>query len=180
MYCQNCGKELLDSDDKYCRYCGSELNISKEIKNDSVSSQYNPPSLKWFNFYYAVGLPITIIFNIIMNVIPITSQIVEHNNYNFFSVSTIILFFILYIFIPVSAQLNLKSSKETGYKFLLLFLICDYICKITFSFVTVIIYHSEDIFTYIFLFTLIYSIWFIPNIIYFFKRRKYFCECDKK
>ena len=103
MYCQNCGKELLDSNDKYCRYCGSELNISKEIKNDGVSSQYNPPSLKWFNFYYAIGLPITIIFNIIMNVIPITSQIVEHNNYNFFSVSTIILLFILYIFIPVSA-----------------------------------------------------------------------------
>ena len=26
MYCQNCGKELLDSNDKYCRYCGNECN----------------------------------------------------------------------------------------------------------------------------------------------------------
>lgn len=173
MFCQNCGKELLDSNDKYCRYCGTKLNISKEIKTDNVSSQYNIPSLKWFNFFYKIYLPIVIILNFIFT-LPQVLQFAEAGGYNIFSIFYLILCITLYIIIPFLAYLKIEKSKETGYRFILIFLICDYVYRVIFTSVTTAVNYADTLSTCIVLSTLIYAIWYVPNIVYFIKRRNYF------
>ena len=160
MQCKKCGKECLESEltNNLCENC---------IKNENI------PSLKWFNFFYKIYLPIVIILNFIF-AIPQLSQIVETETYNSFTVSYIILCIVLYIIIPFLAYSKVEKSKETGYILILLVLICDYVCKVLFTSVSTVVNYSGNIFTYIVLSTLIYAIWFVPNIIYFIKRRKYF------
>ena len=160
MQCKKCGKECLESEltNGLCIDC---------IKNEDI------PSLKWFNFFYRIYLPIVIILNFIF-AIPQVSQIVETDNYNFINISYIILCIVLYIIIPILAYSKVEKSKETGYRLILLFLICDYICKVLFTSATTTVNYGGNIFTYIALCTLIYAIWFVPNIVYFIKRRNYF------
>ncbi len=160
MQCKKCGKECLESEltNNLCENC---------IKNENI------PSLKWFNFFYKIYLPIVIILNFIF-AIPQVSQIVETETYNIFTVSYIILCIVLYIIIPFLAYSKVEKSKETGYILILLVLICDYVCKVLFTSVSTVVNYSGNIFTYIVLSTLIYAIWFVPNIIYFIKRRNYF------
>lgn len=172
MYCQYCGKELLDSNDEYCRHCGKKLKKDSKL---NTSTQNKTPTLKWFNFFYKIYLPIIIFLNFIF-LIPQVSQIVDYGYFNFLNISYIILCLALYIFIPLLAYLKIKTSKETGYKFILLFLLGDYVCKIAFTSVNTTINYNGNIFVYIIVSTLIYAIWFVPNLIYFFKRKDYFCN----
>lgn len=160
MQCKKCGKECMESEliNGLCFECTENKNI---------------PSLKWFNFFYRIYLPIVIILNFIF-AIPQVSQIVEADNYNFINISYIILCIVLYIIIPILAYSKVEKSKETGYRLILLFLICDYVCKVLFTSATTTVNYGGNIFTYIALCTLIYAIWFVPNIVYFIKRRNYF------
>ena len=160
MQCKKCGKECLESE------------LTNGLCEDCVRNKDMPP-LKWFNFFYRIYLPIVIILNFIF-AIPQVSQIVETDNYNFINISYIILCIVLYIIIPILVYSKVEKSKETGYRLILLFLICDYICKVLFTSATTTVNYGGNIFTYIALCTLIYAIWFVPNIVYFIKRRNYF------
>lgn len=160
MQCKKCGKECLESE------------LTNSLCEDCVRNEDMLP-LKWFNFFYKIYLPIVIILNFIF-VIPQVSQIIETENYNFINISYIILSIILYIIIPFLAYLKVEKLKETGYRLILIFLMCDYICKVFFTSATTTVNYGGNIFIYIALCTLIYAIWFVPNIVYFIKRRNYF------
>lgn len=160
MQCKKCGKECLESE------------LTNSLCEDCVRNEDMPP-LKWFNFFCKIYLPIIIILNFIFG-LPAIAQIIETNNYNFINISYIILSIVLYIIIPILAYSKVEKSKETSYRLILLFLICDYICKVLFTSATTTVNYGGNIFTYIALCTLIYAIWFVPNIVYFIKRRNYF------
>ena len=160
MQCKKCGKECMESE------------LTNGLCEDCVRNKDMPP-LKWFNFFCKIYLPIIIILNFIFG-LPSIAQIVESENYNFYNVSYVVLYISLYIIIPLSAYLKVEKNKETGYRFIVLFLICDYVCKVLFTSATTTVNYGGNIFTYIALCTLIYAIWFVPNIVYFIKRRNYF------
>ncbi len=166
MYCQYCGKELSDSSDNYCRNCG------KKLKTDS-SAQSTTPSLKWFNFFYKIYLPVVIFFGLFSLAFQ-AYDIIYNGFFDLFSVSCLVLDIVLYIVIPLIAYIKVEKSKEIGYRVILIFLICDYVCK-TFLISTISAFNNDSsILENIILTALIYAIWFIPNIIYFLKRKKYF------
>lgn len=163
MYCRNCGKEVL-KEDNFCKFCGEQLH-EKEAKM----------SLKWFGFFSKVYLPIIIFFNIII-IIPQISNIIEINYFDMPSVLIIILNIILYIIIPIFIYSKLSNSEQIGITMLITFLCLDYFvkCLLTPAYITT--QYSENFFIYFILTAIIYSFWFVPNIIYFFKRRNLFIE----
>ncbi len=174
MYCSNCGKET-DTEDKYCKYCGKKLlkdnnkNNETEIEEkDSTSSI----SMKYLNFFAKWYLP----FVVIVNFIIICGNFNFNNEIDTTLLCTFILYLILYIAIPIKLISGIEKKEKFGFFLLISFFILDYLIKLI---VGINMYLQTNIIDeyfiiYTFILLLIYAIWYIPNIIYFAKRKKVF------
>jgi len=170
MYCTNCGKEI-NEEDKFCGFCGKK-NKKVNICNKDENNKEKIFSMKYFNFFktWYVG------FLIIMNLITLIGNVEYIQN---FENEYIIIFFIidivLYILIPIKLISDLDKKTEFIFCLLMSFLILDYGIKtISSTLYYVIDNRDSNYFMYLILYALIYGIWYIPNIIYFTKRRKMF------
>lgn len=172
MYCTNCGKKVNDTY-KFCKYCGNAIETEKKIEkntNTVIIDKQENLSMKYFRFYSTWYLFLAIVFNIIN--IAGFGNIDEWNSYTYMA---LLLEFILYIAIPIKLVHEMPKKTKFIFKLLLAFLILDYICKVIFNSINYLYDNpNESILTYILLLIAFYAIWYIPNIIYFIKRKNIF------
>lgn len=165
MYCSSCGKEIGE-DEKFCKYCGSSIHKNiQNNENDTIKI-----GMKYFNFYSKFYLSFIIIINMLSFVN--FSGIEEWNIYTY---AILVIDIMLYILLPMKLLNDLRKKTKFIYKLLLAFLLLDYIFKvITVSFTIYINHPESSLIEYIFLSISIFGIWFVPNLIYFIKRKKFF------
>lgn len=172
MYCTNCGKEVKESY-KYCNNCGSEIETIE--KNEKKYIQEDVPKencfgMRYFKFFSTVYLTIVAIISII--------NMINYRNieeWNIYITYNLILDIMLYIIIPIKLLNDLPKRTLISYILVLIFLISDYVYKVIMvSIATYINNPYTNVGINILLLVIIYGIWFIPNIIYFVKRRKVF------
>ena len=172
MYCTNCGKEIKE-DYKFCKYCGNNIKEErqeKNIKEKSIEENSQEKGMKYYNFFSKVYLSIIIVINIIA-----LGNYINIENWDVYLFMQFLLDIILYIVLPIALIDGMQKRTEFMYKLVMTFLILDYIYKVVLVSVTSYINNPyTNITIYILLATIMYAIWFVPNIIYFVKRRKIF------
>lgn len=165
MYCINCGKKI-NSNGKFCKYCGSL--ITEEL--DTEENNTKKLGMKYFDFYSKFYLS----FIIIINMLGFFS-FSEIKEWNIYTYAMLIIDVILYILLPINLLINLQKKTKFIYQLLLAFLLLDYLYKaITLSFTTYINYPKSSLIEYILISIAMLGVWFIPNLIYFIKRRNIF------
>lgn len=141
--------------------------------------------LKYYDFFYKYYLVIVLIWNIIA--LGINLKGVENiSNAEAWSIpigmlmSTAIIGNIVKILIPIKLRDELQLKTILGYRLVLFFLIFDYIFRITFSSLNACVdNHNETIGyigLYVVIYLLLYSIWYIPNLVFFIKRKHLFVD----
>nr|DAN64962.1 MAG TPA: zinc-ribbon containing domain protein [Caudoviricetes sp.] len=165
MYCSNCGKEIYN-DEKFCKYCGNLIN--KELHNEENNTK--KVGMKYFDFYSKFYLCFIIIINMLGFLS--FSGITEWNIYTY---SILIIDIILYVLLPIKLLNDLRKKTKFIYKLLLAFLLLDYLYRvITLSFTTYINHPNSSLVEYVFISIFMLGVWFIPNLIYFIKRKDIF------
>ena len=169
MYCVNCGKET-GIEDKYCKYCGKKiLNDNQKNSVDRVKNDNSALSMKYYDFFKKWYLPFIVIINLL---------IIISNLLNFESMDLIVLLIIdviLYLALPIKLISVLEKKEKFGFFLLIIFFILDYIVKVLFGTINFFENDSENgFFIYAIILIVIYGIWFVPNMIYFVKRRYLF------
>lgn len=145
------------------------LNDNQENTTDRVEN-YNPGlSMKYYNFFKKWYLPFVVIINFL---------IIISNLLNFEDMDLVVLLMInviLYVALPIKLVSVLEKKEKFGFFLLMSFFILDYIVKVIFGTINCFEADPENRF-FIYVSTLIgtYGIWFVPNIIYFAKRRYLF------
>lgn len=175
MYCHNCGKEISKAY-KFCEFCGTEIKASNTKLEEflNIEEKNNKTfSMKWYNFFNRIVLPIITIINLFFICLSINSII---NNFNFASLFFALIEIALYIIIPIVLYDKMISFNKTGFALLMIYFVIDYLLKtITTSIDACVRINDFSQFTIYFIFaSLIYAIWFLPNIIYFYKRKSLF------
>ena len=158
MYCKYCGKEV---DGKYCKYCGKEIEKKQ--------------GMKYFDFFWKYYL----VFIIILNIVLLYTRYINIKEYEAIDASLLYLEIIInlaiYILIPIPLREQMEKRTGTGFILLIGFLTADYIWRvITTTATTYFSYPQEDLGLMLIITILIYAIWYVPNFIYFIKRRKLF------
>lgn len=169
MYCSNCGKELKNND-KFCKYCGKA--VEGYIQNENINTENNRKDLgmKYFNFFSKFYLSFIIIINILT-----LFSFSGMKEWNIYTYSILIIDIALYIIIPIKLLNDLPKKTRFIYILLISFILIDYLYKvITVSFTTYINYPNSSLIEYALISIFMLGIWFIPNIIYFIKRKDVF------
>lgn len=174
MYCTNCGKEV-NSSYKYCKNCGSSIEYVEQDKNlyeyneeEEQKEQYL--GMRYLKFFSTIYLGIVVAINILL-----LTNYRSVEEWDIFAYSNLLLDIILYIAIPIKLLNDMPKKTKFIYKLLMAFFILDYIYKVII--VSITTYSNNpytNIQTYMLIATMMYGIWFIPNIIYFWKRKKVF------
>lgn len=202
MYCRKCGKEI-DNDSEFCRYCGAKviiektqtydknsIEIIKEGNNSDILIEKCQPSMKWYKAMINFFIPMWIFFGTIVSLERMFYAVKNYygtwggyftdsldgipNTFNF----------IIFLFLTgllIFAYIEIKKFSEFGYKYIMIFFILTIIYPIIAFLIYLPAYIKAD---------LDYSsilgqsvgqligkaIFFIPNIIYFKKRKQLFVE----
>lgn len=165
MYCSNCGKEIKKNE-IFCKYCGNSIN--KELYNGKNNKKRI--GMKYFNFYSKFYL----IFIIIINMLSFFNFL-GIEEWNIYTYSILIIDIILYVVLPIKLLNDLRKRTKFIYRLLLAFLLLDYLYKvITLAFTTYIGNPNLSLIEYVFISIFMFGIWFIPNLIYFIKRKDMF------
>lgn len=170
MYCTKCGK-IINKQDAYCKYCGKKASINEQ-DTDEIEvkrKEKDAVSMKYFDFFKKWYLG----FVIVINTIIVFGYI--NNIKDIYSIATLMIYIILYITIPIKLMDGLKEKEKFTFYLLISFFMVDYIFRIVQG--TILCYeysNKTDLLLYIIILTLVYGIWYIPNIIYFTKRKMCF------
>lgn len=162
MYCSNCGNKL-EENAKFCSNCGK--STIKNIKKYGM---------KYFEFFYKYYLKFIIIIGIITLFVSSSyyTQGIEMEN-AILLILHLVMTIVLYIWIPVKLNEELPKKTKVSYVCLIIFLIIDYLWRVlNTSFSS--IYNNGDALLTILIAMSIYSIWYIPNLIYFLNRKRLF------
>ncbi len=160
MYCTNCEKEINKSDN-FCNYCGKA--------NSKINENDNTFSMKYFDFFKTWYLGFIIIINLI-SIIGNITNLQDVQNIQLFIINII-----LYIALPIKLVCDLDKKSKFIFFLLMCFFILDYFFRILFGAIQCIVNNGETSFIiYLFILVLVYGIWYIPNFIYFIKRRSLF------
>lgn len=157
MFCVNCGNELKENY-KFCYNCGSPVNtVIKYIKKEPALP------LNWYNFYFHFRLPLAIIFDLLLLISFFSYEDSIWYGYPYYVFLIGLLFFALEFFT------FLFFKYKIGYILNNILLWCNvvYMC----------LYMFTEIFDiYMLIFNLIFMtlIWWLPNFIYFSKRKYMF------
>lgn len=167
MYCTNCGKETA-KEDNFCNYCGTATN-KRNSETEEMKKDDNAFSMRYFDFFKSWYLGFVIIVNFIT---------IVGNDINFEDIQIIQLFIInmiLYVAIPIKLVCDLDKKSKFIFYLLMAFFILDYALRIVVGTMSCVENDSETSFIiYLLLLTLIYGVWYIPNLTYFVKRRGLF------
>lgn len=141
----------------------------------------NEISMKYYNIFNKYILVITVIINIIGTLINVSYiQNTQDYSIGIFIIASLI----IRIIIPIQLKDKLALREEIGYKLVIIYLALDYIYSIIFSlrniYVNDPIFFAEELNIYTIMYSILYGIWFIPNLIYFIKRKSIFKENTKK
>lgn len=167
MYCRNCGKELEDTD-KFCKYCG--IDINNFTKNNLKDKLEDNISMRYFKFFVSTMLTIIIIINILS-----LFSFIQVKKWDFYTISLLLLQILLYVVLPLKLKKDLPKRTTFSFGFLIAFLILDYIYKVIMvSLDTYLKFFNTDLITNVLVALILYGCWFIPNLIYFFKRKRLF------
>ena len=167
MYCTNCGKEIK-SNYKYCKNCGSI--VEGENINADIEDKPKELGMKYYNFFSKIYLVIIVAINVLA-----MANYNNVENWNIYILIQLLLDILIYIVLPIKLSESMQKQTEITYKLLITFLILDYIYKVVLVSINCYINNPYiGLATYIITILIIYGIWFIPNIIYFTKRRKIF------
>lgn len=132
-------------------------------------------SMKYYNIFTKYILVIIVIVNIIGTLINVSYiQNTQDYSIGIFVIASLI----IRIIIPIQLKDKLTLRKKTGYKLVIIYLVLDYIYSIIFSlrniYVNNPIFFDEELNIYIIIASILYGIWYIPNLIYFIKRKNIF------
>ncbi len=132
-------------------------------------------SMKYYNIFTKYILAIIVIVNIIGTLINVSYiQNTQDYSIGIFVIASLI----IRIIIPIQLKDKLTLRKKTGYKLVIIYLVLDYIYSIIFSlrniYVNNPIFFDEELNIYIIIASILYGIWYIPNLIYFIKRKNIF------
>ena len=179
MYCTNCGKEV-EENDKFCKNCGTliqakNMEVNGEQTKEECSKKYGMKYFKFFSKYY-MG------FIIILGIISIITRMTTLGNYEhidslvaFIAVAELILTVVLYIIVPIKLTQELPQKTKRSFYILIGFIIIDYIWRIISASVNIYFnLTTSNVLETVLAAILFYAVWYIPNLIYFVKRRKLF------
>lgn len=143
-------------------------------KTNINSKEIKEKSMKYYNFFTKYILTIIVIINIIAIIANI--QYVQATQDYTVGIS-ILINIILHVIIPIQLKDKLTLKEKSGYIFIIIFFILDYIYNIIVASGNMCMNNCDGKFiTYMIIFTIIYSVWYIPNLIYFIKRKEIFAN----
>lgn len=134
-------------------------------------------SMKYYNFFAKVYLIIVIFFNSIITFMNL--QYAQEGN--IWTLITIAINIILYIIFPIQLKDEMILKTKKGYKMIIIFLVFDFIYRIIISTISIYLIDStSNLSMYSIIYLIIYSIWYVPNLVYFIKRKEIFINEKKK
>lgn len=163
MYCVKCGNKVRNND-IYCSKCGNKIN--REMIQDSNVYQENIETLpiNWYKFFTYFRLPI----GIALGIFSLASYNYSSFVYNKIALGNFLINIAIIIFAGIALyMLHTKNKESMVFVVIQLIVECISIC-------TNSVYYSNNILSSIISLIFIVIIWFIPNYIYFNKRRKLF------
>ena len=168
MYCTNCGKEI-NVNDKFCKNCGNNIE-NEEQHNKIVNNSTEEKNTKYYHFFSKYYLMIIAIINVI--------GLANYQNVEVWDIYVclgLILEIVIYIVAPLILLCDMQKPTRFTWILLMAFFALDYIYRvISASLITYLKYMDTNIITYIIISIGLYGVWFIPNIVYFVKRREMF------
>lgn len=163
MYCVKCGNKVRN-DDLYCSKCGNKIN--REIIQDSNDYQEKIETfpMNWYKFFTYFRLPT----GIALGIFSLTSYNYSTFAYNKIALGNFLINIAIIIFAGIALYMLHTKNKETmTFVVIQLIVECISICINS-------VYYSNNILSSIISLIFIVIIWFIPNYIYFSKRKNLF------
>ena len=163
MYCVKCGNKVKNTD-IYCAKCGNKIN--QELSRDNTTDQEDSKAIPmlWYNFFTYVRLPLGIIISIFSLFLYNYSLFVYNKiALGFFFISIAMIIF----YCTTLYMLHTKNKDSMIYIVIQLILECISVSINSIN-------YSYNILYGIICFVLVFAIWFIPNYIYFKKRKNIF------
>lgn len=153
----------------------------EKLENQGVNTE-KEKSMKYCNFFYKIFLVLVLIWNIFALSFNLkdVGNISNDKMWNvplIIFVVTVVIGNIFNILIAIKLKDELELKTRLGYKLVLVFFIFNYIYRIvisTLKLYTNNIIEIKDIEMYIAIYFILYSFWYIPNLIYFSKRKEVF------
>lgn len=163
MYCVKCGNKIKNTD-IYCSKCGNKIN--REVSQDDTTKQPSSKTLSmvWYNFFTYVRLPIGIIISIISLLLYNYSSFI----YDKIALGICFINIAMLIFYCLSLYMLHFKKKET-----MIYIVIELVIECISVFINST-YYLNDILSSIISLILIFAIWFVPNYIYFNKRKNIF------
>lgn len=168
MYCTNCGKET-NINNKFCKYCGNNIE-NDEYQDEIIDSNTEEMSTKYYDFFSKYFLRIITIINIIG-----FANYQDVLVWDIYAWLELLLDIILFVVAPLKLLYDMQKPTGFTYKLLMSFLLLNYIYRvIKVSLITYSQYMESSLISYIIISIGLFGFWYIPNIVYFKKRRYIF------
>lgn len=171
MYCRKCGEKLLDTDN-FCPKCGVKIVVSND--NSTIikmeDNKTKEISMNWYKIFSYFCLPL------IFFVYTITLFFYNFNSFSYDKIEFgVFLINIAEVFLYGITICSLFKKSIHTFKYIVATLVVN--C-LNFAGTTSIQFKNSSLYFWIFLILFI-LIWFIPNYVYFNKRKNIFINKDK-
>lgn len=177
VYCRKCGSKMLLTDN-FCPNCGLNVhdNILQEHANTNVKAENKLP-MDWWKFWEYFIFPASMLLYFISIIKMLFIESIS-------TVGPIICNFIVLIYMAVTYCFFIYRQSNAGFYIMIVYLALSTLIGASVNTTFIEIFsnemYSDDYLLIIFCMLIIHTVaWFLPNCIYFKKRKNYF-SIDKQ
>ena len=178
VYCRKCGSKMLLTDN-FCPNCGLNVHddVLQKYANTNVKAGNKLP-MDWWNFWEYFILPASMLLYFISI---IKMLFIEPIN----TIDPIICNFIVLIYMAVTYCFFIYRQSNAGFYIMIVYLALSTLIGASVNTTFIEIFsnemYSDDYLLIIFCMLIIHTVaWFLPNYIYFTKRKNYFSIDQQK
>lgn len=177
VYCRKCGSKMLLTDN-FCPNCGLNVHdgVLQEHANTNVKAENKLP-MDWWKFWEYFILPASMLLYFISIIKMLFIEPIS-------TIDPIIYNFIVFIYMAVTYCFFIYRKNDAGFYIMIVYLALSTLIGASVNTTFIEIFsnemYSDDYLLIIFCMLIIHTVaWFLPNYIYFKKRKNYF-SIDKQ
>lgn len=178
VYCRKCGSKMLLTDN-FCHNCGLNVhdNILQEHANTNVKAENKLP-MDWWKFWEYFIFPASMLLYFISIIKMLFIESIS-------TVDPILCNFIVLIYMAVTYCFFIYRQSNVGFYIMIVYLALSTLVGASINTTFLEIFsnemYSDDYLLIIFCMLIIHTVaWFLPNYIYFKKRKNYFSIDQQK